>query len=166
MIIKNEDFWRLLSLTIIFWVWQRMFCTDRSRHNLITKAAFLTLSPNFTVYGNVFLVAVICILKYQYVGTIEWGEGFTDLLWNTFFFCSVYAIKVSITLEFQSIQPLAVIYNQSFKWNWELGERHYFLVKSSSCVVDKGYLFLTYTHSACIRNSGMKKLIILAVIAI
>lgn len=160
MIIKNEDFWRLLSLTIT-----RMFCTDGSQHNLITKAAFLTLSPNFAVYGNVFLVAVICILKYQYVGTMEWGEGFTDLLWNTFF-RSVYAIEVSIALEFQSIQPLAVIYNQSFKWNWELGERHYFLVKSSSCVVDKGYLFLTYTHSACIRNSGRKKLIILAVISI
>lgn len=66
---------------------------------------------------------------------MEQVEGFTDLVWNTFF-CNVYAIEVSIALEFQSVQQLAVIYNQSFKWNWELGEKHYFLVKSSSCVVN------------------------------
>lgn len=164
VIIKREDFWKL-SLIIIPWFLQRVFCTDGSKHNLITKAAFLTFSLNFTVYENIFLVAIICTLKYQYVGTMEWVEGFTDLLWNTFF-RSVYAIEVSITLEFQSVQPLAVIYNQSFKWNWELGEKHYFLVKSSSCVADKGYFFLTYTQSACIRNSSLKELIILAVIAI
>lgn len=147
MVIINEKiFWKLLSLTIISWFWQRIFCADGSKRNLITKAAFLTLPANFTVYGNVFLVAVICALKYQYLGTLEWVEGFTDSVWNTFF-CSVYAIQVSIALEFQSVQPLAVIYNQSFKWNWELREKHYFLVKSSSCVVNKGYFFLTYIQS-------------------
>lgn len=86
--------------------------------------------------------------------------------WGIYWFCSVYAIEVSVALEFQSVQPLAVIYNQSFKWNWELGKKHYFLVKSSSCVVDKGYFFLTYTQSVCVRNSSLKELVILAVIAI
>lgn len=163
VIINGKIFWKLLSLTIISWFWQRIFCADGSKRNLITKAAFLTLPANFAVYGNVFLVAVICALKYQYLGTLEWVEGFTDSVWNTFF-CSVYAIQVSIALEFQSVQPLAVIYNQSFKWNWELREKHYFLVKQLCC--EQG-VFLLDLHPICvIRNSSLKELIILAVIVI
>lgn len=73
-------FENFFSLTVISWFWQRMFCSDGSKRGLITKAAFPTLSPNFTVHENIFLVAVICVLRYRYVGAIERVEGFTDFV--------------------------------------------------------------------------------------